>query len=256
MVIGDLITTLTHTTQMITTGENMGSINVLVYFGGEWNSSRMYNGYSIVGVIIPVDCSYSKFVEIILRELKRNQLECAITIQYQITKNGPPVAVCSDSSLYFFIEVKKNDRDMTKFPLCVEIENVAPRNDNMMCLGNEFPGYDNIPYPHSMTNDFSNGCMETLPNPVMPTIEEMGSAIVEYVKYPDNSSKDIECDIIFRPSIQGVKAPLVRMYDRISPLMMIFVKIFYCAERTSPSLSLSQYTHCLIGHRPLIMDKH
>ncbi|KAL2457750.1 uncharacterized protein Fot_56087 [Forsythia ovata] len=161
--------------------QDMGSINVLVYFGGEWDNSRMYSGYSIVGVTIPVDCSYSKLVEIILRELKRDQLECAITIQYQITVNGPPVSVCSDSSLHFFIEVKKNDRDMTKFPLCVEIENVALRNDNMMSLGNEMPIHDNIAYPHGMTNDLRNGCMVTLPNPVMPTIEEMGSAIVEYV---------------------------------------------------------------------------
>ncbi|KAL2463601.1 zinc finger protein [Forsythia ovata] len=167
---------------------DMRSISVLVYFDGVWDSSRFYDAYSIVGVIIPVDCSYMKLVEIIMRELKKSRLEFAITIQYQIMTNGPLVQVCN-SSLHFYIEIKKDDPNLTKFPLCVNIENVAPNDENLMCLGNELTGVDNITYYRTIiTHGSSNGCLDTFSNPILPTIEEMGSAICEYVKYPDKLS--------------------------------------------------------------------
>ncbi|KAL2505855.1 Uncharacterized protein Adt_21476 [Abeliophyllum distichum] len=60
-----------------------------------------------------------------------------------------------------------------------------------------------------MAHDSSNGCLDTFSNPVLPTIKEMGSAICEYVKYPDQTTDDIECNMIFRPSIEGVKVNFV-----------------------------------------------
>ncbi|KAL2496276.1 uncharacterized protein Fot_40033 [Forsythia ovata] len=117
----------------------MGSISVLVYFDGKWDSLRASNAYSIVQIVIPVECSYLKLVEIIIKELKKDPSQFAIGIHYQITGNGPINEICSDSYVHFYIQIKKNDSDMTKFPLCVEIEKVASSDDNLMC-GNGLTG--------------------------------------------------------------------------------------------------------------------
>ncbi|KAL2504648.1 zinc finger protein [Abeliophyllum distichum] len=184
----------------------MASISVLVYFDSKWDSLRAYNAYSIFGIVIPVECSYMKLEEIIMNELKKDRSQFAIGIRYQIIENGPIIDVCRDSFVHFYIQIKKNDSDLMKFPLCVEIENVASSDDNLMCLGNGLTEVDTSIYPQTgLASVFANGCMNTSLDPILPTIEEMGSAICEYVRYPDQNNDEIECNVVFRPSIEEVK---------------------------------------------------
>ncbi|KAL2550551.1 Uncharacterized protein Fot_12081 [Forsythia ovata] len=149
------------------------------------------------------------------KELKNTQQECSDlksttnALQYSLKATMDELAMMGRYFRLFLLDgVRKFltlDPDLTKFPLCVDIENVAPNIDNLMCLGNELAGFDNITYLHIMTHDSSNGCLDTFSNPIFPSIEEMGFAIGEYMKYPNQITNEIECDIIFRPSIEGVK---------------------------------------------------
>ncbi|KAL2500678.1 uncharacterized protein Fot_34526 [Forsythia ovata] len=110
----------------------MEPVTVLVDYDGEWNHSRSYDAYAIVGIIVPLECSYVKLVDIIMKELKTNQSQHAIKIQYQVMDNGPLIEICSDSSVYFYIQVKKTESNLTKFPLCVDVEKVVCIEDNQI----------------------------------------------------------------------------------------------------------------------------
>ncbi|KAL2552033.1 Cyclin-D3-2 [Forsythia ovata] len=48
----------------------MRIISVLVYYNGEWDQSRTYNDYSVVGTVVPLECSYVNLVGIMMKELK------------------------------------------------------------------------------------------------------------------------------------------------------------------------------------------
>ncbi|KAL2553173.1 uncharacterized protein Fot_06792 [Forsythia ovata] len=122
----------------------MDHVSVLVYYDGEWNHTRSYEAYENVGIILPLDCTYVKLVEIIMKELKRDQSQHATKIQYQVMENGPLIEICSYRSVYFYIQVKKTESNLTKFPLCVDVEMVVCSEDNRICLGNAVTGEDNI----------------------------------------------------------------------------------------------------------------
>ncbi|KAL2522151.1 uncharacterized protein Fot_26074 [Forsythia ovata] len=183
----------------------MESINVLVYYDGVWDHARGFNGYSIVGIIVPFECSYAKFVDIIMKELKMDQLQYAIKIQYQVMANGILIEICSNSSVYFYIQIKKTESGLTKLPLCVEIEKVVCNEENLICLGNVVNGEDTSVHSqairtHNSSYDFGSSSL-----PILPITEEMGAAICEYVPFPEQNIDENECDVISRPSVKNVK---------------------------------------------------
>ncbi|KAL2488920.1 uncharacterized protein Fot_42212 [Forsythia ovata] len=114
----------------------MGSVSVLVYYDGDWDEAHTYNDYLAVLIIVPLECTYVNLVGMIMKELKNDDSEDAITIQYQVLANGPLIWTCNDSSLSFYIHVKKNECDLTKFPLCVDLEKVKGSGDNLGYLCN------------------------------------------------------------------------------------------------------------------------
>ncbi|KAL2471743.1 zinc finger protein [Abeliophyllum distichum] len=121
----------------------MKPVSVLVYYDGEWNHSWSYDAYAIVGKIVPLECSYVKLVKIIMKELQWDQSQHAIKIQYQVMDDGLLIKICSDISVYFYIQVKKTESNLTKFPLSVDVENVVYIEDNQICLGNAVTSEDN-----------------------------------------------------------------------------------------------------------------
>ncbi|KAL2522223.1 uncharacterized protein Fot_26146 [Forsythia ovata] len=174
----------------------MDPVSVLVYYDGEWNHTRSYADYENVGIILPLDCTYVKLVEIILKVLKRDHLQHSIKIQYQVMENGPLIEICSDSSVYFYIQVKKTESNLTKFPLCVDVEKVVCIEKNQICLGNGVTGEDNIEQSQEFRMDNSlYDCFSISSIPKLPSIEEMGTAICEYVAFPNQDIDDNESDM-------------------------------------------------------------
>ncbi|KAL2473762.1 Uncharacterized protein Fot_49498 [Forsythia ovata] len=94
----------------------MDDINVLVYYDGRWDEYCYYKDYSVVGIVIPIDCSYVVLVDLIMNELKRDRAHYDVTIQYQVVANGPLIRISGDSSVSFYKGIKKNESDSTKFP--------------------------------------------------------------------------------------------------------------------------------------------
>ncbi|KAL2485081.1 Uncharacterized protein Adt_29837 [Abeliophyllum distichum] len=183
----------------------MDSVSVLVYYDGVWDQSRSFNGFSIVGIIVLFECSYAKFVAIIMKELKRDRSQYAIKIQYHVMANGPLIEICSDSSVYFYIQVKKTESGLTKLPLCVEVEKVVCNEENLICLGNVVIGEDTSVHSQAIRTHNSSYGFGGSSVPNLPTTEEMGATICEYVPFLEQNIDDSECDIISRPSVENVK---------------------------------------------------
>ncbi|KAL2488945.1 uncharacterized protein Fot_42237 [Forsythia ovata] len=93
----------------------MDDINVLVYYDGRWDECCYYKDYSVVGIVIPIDCSYVVPVDLILKEFKRDHAHYDVTIQYQVVANGPLIRISRDSSVSFYKGIKKNESDSTNF---------------------------------------------------------------------------------------------------------------------------------------------
>ena len=43
-------------------------------------------------------------------------------IQYKVRENYPPLKVEDNATLFFYLQLKKKEPDLTKFPLCITIE--------------------------------------------------------------------------------------------------------------------------------------
>ncbi|KAL2546443.1 hypothetical protein Fot_15676 [Forsythia ovata] len=71
-----------------TNPSDMGGISVLIYYDGVWDESRTYSDYSIVGLVVPLDCSYVNLIDMIMREIKKDKSHYEVTVQYQILSNG------------------------------------------------------------------------------------------------------------------------------------------------------------------------
>ncbi|KAL2532603.1 Uncharacterized protein Adt_05954 [Abeliophyllum distichum] len=188
----------------------MESINVLVHYDGRWDQSRSYNDYSIIGLVIPLECSYKKLVDMILLELKRDHSQYAVSMHYQVFGNGPMIKICNDSSLYFFIQIKKNENDLNKFALCVEFEMVASNEDTMDNFGIQVSAADNYMITYETRSQKSKyGCLENSYVPRLPTIEEMGNDICESAACAEKCSDDTDVNIISHPSIKNVRTSAI-----------------------------------------------
>lgn len=99
----------------------MEHISVLVYYGGKWDRFNNYSDYSATGILFPRECTYIKFVEMIVKEINWGTTRDAIKIQYQVNKSMPLMRISNNNSVSFYLELKKKDRDVRKFPLCVDV---------------------------------------------------------------------------------------------------------------------------------------
>ncbi|KAL2472294.1 Uncharacterized protein Adt_40430 [Abeliophyllum distichum] len=184
----------------------METVSVFVYYDGLWDQYRNYNDYSIVGLSIPLDCSYTKLVDMIMTELKQDQTTYAVTIHYQLLANGPLIKICSDTSMYFYIQVKKNETDLTKFTMCVDTEKVVCNEDNLTHLGNENSGSNASKNTFTSSSQLLvHGCLHNSLIPRIPTIEDMGNEICENSKCDGQYVEENNFNIIMRPGNDHIK---------------------------------------------------
>ncbi|KAL2531569.1 Uncharacterized protein Adt_04920 [Abeliophyllum distichum] len=183
----------------------MGDINVLVYYDGSWDEYYYYKDYSVVGIVIPIDCSYVVLVDSIMKELKRDQAHYDVTIQYHVVANGPLIRISGDSSVSFYKGIKKNELDSTKFSLCVDIKLIPCIYDNRMALDTVMTARDTLESTLNMgTTYYDKGTIDISLNSKLPTIEEMGLEISEHVTCDDEIIKESDSNVVCQPSIESI----------------------------------------------------
>ena len=96
----------------------MESITSLVQYGENWNQNFEYQGYAMAGILIPPNCTLENLFSIIKNEMKYKSAN--IEVSYQVEKATPPMKMVTDSSVLFFLEMKKRYASkITDLPLCV-----------------------------------------------------------------------------------------------------------------------------------------
>ncbi|KAL2505840.1 Uncharacterized protein Adt_21461 [Abeliophyllum distichum] len=183
----------------------MIDINVLIYYHGIWDEYCYYKDYSIVGIVKPIDCNYVVLVDLIMKELKRDQAHYDVTIQYQIVANGPLIRISGDSSVSFYKGIKKNKSDVTKFSLCVDINLIPGINDNRMALDNVMTAPNTLESTLNMRATYCDeGSIDISLNRKLPTIEEMGLEINQHVTCEDEIIQESDNNVVYQPSIESI----------------------------------------------------
>ncbi|XP_062109477.1 uncharacterized protein LOC133820932 [Humulus lupulus] len=100
----------------------MDSIAVLLQHNGQWDQNKNYINFDVCGIVIRNDCNYNNLIGMICNELKLQLESTLLTIQYQVKDGYPPLKIVDDSQLKFYIELKKKETNITKYPLCLTIE--------------------------------------------------------------------------------------------------------------------------------------
>ncbi|XP_060965186.1 uncharacterized protein LOC133034169 [Cannabis sativa] len=96
---------------------------VLIKSNGQWNEDHNYVNYVASGEFIPTKCNYEELLQILLTSLGCENTSTTLQIQYQAKEGIPPIKICNDRSLYFYLELKIKETDFTTYPLCVNQQN-------------------------------------------------------------------------------------------------------------------------------------
>ncbi|KAM6544098.1 hypothetical protein CsatB_008545 [Cannabis sativa] len=101
----------------------MERLPVLIKSNGQWNEDHNYVNYVASGEFIPTKCKYEELLQILLTSLGCENTSTTLQIQYQAKEGIPPIKICNDRSLYFYLELKMKETDFTTYPLCVNQQN-------------------------------------------------------------------------------------------------------------------------------------
>ncbi|XP_060959254.1 uncharacterized protein LOC133030506 [Cannabis sativa] len=101
----------------------MERLPVLIKSNGQWNEDHNYVNYVASGEFIPTKCKYEELLQILLTSLGCENTRTTLQIQYQAKEGIPPIKICNDRSLYFYLELKMKETYFTTYPLCVNQQN-------------------------------------------------------------------------------------------------------------------------------------
>ncbi|XP_050206468.2 guanine nucleotide-binding protein-like NSN1 [Mercurialis annua] len=101
--------------------ENSGknTVPVLICYNGKWDENFNYSNYKMKGILIPDDTNFEKLQSMIALIHQVDYWETNMEIKYQLESNHQTLEVEDDDSLGFYLELKRRDSSVTKFPLCI-----------------------------------------------------------------------------------------------------------------------------------------
>ena len=99
----------------------MSSIIIFVKDNGHWDENNVYPCKESMGILVPMSTSYVGFFEILFETLELNPEIYTSQIKYIFEVGCIPIKILNDRGVKFYLELKKNELDKTKFPLCVDI---------------------------------------------------------------------------------------------------------------------------------------
>ncbi|XP_050207397.1 uncharacterized protein LOC126656819 [Mercurialis annua] len=133
----------------------MTTLKVLVYYDGVWDENLNYSNYKIKGILVKDDAEFETLKALIFSILKVKFGETEIHIKYQLEPNQQAVDIDDNESLQFYIEIKREDARITRFPLCIttigyEIQNVIEMDTETVEDTNEDIHEASYPSPTAM----------------------------------------------------------------------------------------------------------
>ncbi|CAH9114944.1 unnamed protein product, partial [Cuscuta europaea] len=93
---------------------------IMIKYDGQWISITLFSSIHVVGLTIPSNCTYDSLYSRVCAAMGENYAGKNIKISYVFAACPPPVNVCDDVSLQFYLQLKSFQKDPMQMPLCVE----------------------------------------------------------------------------------------------------------------------------------------
>ena len=112
-------------------------INVFVKHNGRWDEKNFYVGFTMTGVLVDTRCTYREMVKLLVEKIFLEPPKHNIAVEYQTREGSPRIRILSDYDVLFYLELKKKDKDLTSFPLCVTEDKELELMDTRFGISNE-----------------------------------------------------------------------------------------------------------------------
>ena len=97
----------------------MTNIPILVYYNGKWDENFNFTDYQKKGAVLSSESNFNNLLEILKNILKINYSETTMDIKFQLEDINEPMQIENDQSFLFYFELRKNAKEVAKYPLCV-----------------------------------------------------------------------------------------------------------------------------------------
>ena len=97
----------------------------------------------MIGLLLPLDCNLDSLKKIVTNALQPRNDPVDMTLQYQVDRGLPPVKIENDNAVEFYVELKKRDATLTKFPLCIDMNTEHVPSSERSYLGSTSEGGSN-----------------------------------------------------------------------------------------------------------------
>ncbi|CAI9785803.1 unnamed protein product [Fraxinus pennsylvanica] len=92
------------------------------------------NGADTFGLLVPYGCNYAGLVDMIANELKVDMRRSCINIEYSADVEMSPIRIKNDSSLQFYLELKRKDPRITAYALRINLIDILQPTDYVPVL--------------------------------------------------------------------------------------------------------------------------
>ena len=75
----------------------------------------------MVGLLGPIDYNFISLKQLVANALQTTKSLSDLTLQYQVDPGLPPTKLDNDNAVEFYVELKKQDSTLTRFPLYITI---------------------------------------------------------------------------------------------------------------------------------------
>ncbi|PON81940.1 hypothetical protein TorRG33x02_222630 [Trema orientale] len=189
----------------------MDYVTVFVHYDGIWDENNDYIRFKMCGILVQNDCSFENLIDLLPAELKMNLSERNLTIEYQVEKGNPTMKITSDSSLIFYLELKRRETRLTSYPICLTIESgsMVTSKRRAMKLQETIAMDTSLERMNSLTAS-ENESSNYIEIDMLPDFIEFANKVAEDILEDDGAEiedimNDLNSKIISNPNIEEIE---------------------------------------------------
>jgi hypothetical protein len=184
----------------------MDKINVFICYGGKWTQDNEYTSDKMAGIVVPMDCTYNILESMIFSVMKLSSSTQRIKVQYRVKKNLPLMEISDDISLTFYLELKRKDKDLASFPLCVDVTTVSKSDETEFV--NDIQCLEAVDFEKNdmMQLQFSDAVTDNSMTSVqkLPSMEEIAVDVYNSISGVEETTNEGGSDIISVVTMDGI----------------------------------------------------
>ncbi|CAH9084451.1 unnamed protein product [Cuscuta europaea] len=134
---------------------------IMIKYDGQWVSNTLFSSIHVAGLTLPSNCTYDSLYSRVCAAMGKNYAGKNIKISYVFVTCPPPVNVCDDDGLHFYLQLKSFQKDPMQMPLCVEFfsgEEVDATSGEEQSITGGVDIDNEIVFDHSSEVEERGGC--------------------------------------------------------------------------------------------------